>query len=77
MSQPSNSQANELRRRILEKVATDPQFRKSLLDSPEQTIADSEFKQEIEQLVSERSAIRPTDSPYPCTWTCSWTDWTF
>jgi hypothetical protein len=77
MSQQGGSKARDLNSRILERIATDPQFRQQLLDDPDQTIANSEFAQEAKQLASQqrtsplgaRAALASG-----CTWTCAWTD---
>lgn len=78
MSQKGASNARDLNSRILERIATDPQFRQQLLDNPEQTISNSEFGQEAKQLSSQgqTAPMRPgaARAPVDCTWTCAWTD---
>jgi len=76
MSPSDDSQARDLTKRILEKVATDPQFRKSLLDNPQKAIAGSEFRSGMDKLVSDR-AESLSQQRSQCTWTCHWTGDTF
>jgi len=74
MSQQSSSQGQDLNRRILEKIASDPQFRKQLLDNPERTIENSEFGPEVKRLASQPASVVPNVAPSEaCTWTCAWT----
>lgn len=72
MSFSNNPNAKDLNRRILEKIATDPQFREQMLDNPEETIINSEFGEEIKQLAPQRSALpQPQDGgDFECWWTC-------
>jgi hypothetical protein len=77
MSQQSSSSARDLNRRILERIATDPQFREQLLDNPQQAIDNSEFGQEVKHLASQQQAAHLSPrgtTPVECTiWSCMWT----
>jgi hypothetical protein len=73
MSQQGGSQARDLRSRVLEKIASDPQFRKQLAADPKQAMESSEFGQEIKQLSAQQGGASRAKQE-DCTWTCAWTE---
>jgi hypothetical protein len=56
MSSDLEQKREELTRRILDKVVSDPQFREAIVANPQTAISNSDFAQEIKELVNSASA---------------------